>query len=133
MATPSAPCGAIEAPVCALAIVPSLASSTINLAKADPACDLDYLAHEGRDADPELVMSNFVRIRRDQRVGRLQESELMNRSYLRPFVAEFVGTFALVFIGARRGRWWMSAKGGAPGADGIAFAHARSSRSWSRP
>src|ERR1051326_6411748 len=47
----------------------------------------------------------------------------MNRSYVRPFVAEFVGTFALVFIGA--GAVVVdAAKGGALGLTGIALAHA---------
>jgi 3-oxoacyl-[acyl-carrier-protein] synthase II len=50
--------GAIEAAVCALAMSHRWLPPTINLAKADPICDLDYLANEGRDADPEVVMSN---------------------------------------------------------------------------
>lgn len=50
--------GAIEAAVCALAMSRRWLPPTINLAKPDPACDLDYLANEGRDANPELVMSN---------------------------------------------------------------------------
>ena len=50
--------GAIEAAVCALAMSRRWLPPTINLAKPDPVCDLDYLANEGRDADPELVMSN---------------------------------------------------------------------------
>jgi 3-oxoacyl-[acyl-carrier-protein] synthase II len=50
--------GAIEAAVCALAMSHRWLPPTINLVKPDPACDLDYLANEGRDADPELVMSN---------------------------------------------------------------------------
>ncbi|MBI4503169.1 MAG: aquaporin [Gemmatimonadetes bacterium] len=47
----------------------------------------------------------------------------MNRTFVRPFVAEFLGTFALVFIGA--GSIVVdAAKGGALGLAGIAFAHA---------
>jgi 3-oxoacyl-[acyl-carrier-protein] synthase II len=50
--------GAIEAAVCALAISRRWLPPTVNLSQPDPACDLDYLANAGRDADPELVMSN---------------------------------------------------------------------------
>ncbi len=50
--------GAIEAAVCALAMSRRWLPPTINLTKADPACDLDYLSGDGKDADPELVMSN---------------------------------------------------------------------------
>jgi aquaporin Z len=47
----------------------------------------------------------------------------VNRTYVRPFVAEFLGTFALVFIGA--GAVVVdAAKGGALGLTGIALAHA---------
>jgi aquaporin TIP len=47
----------------------------------------------------------------------------MNRSFVRPFVAEFLGTFALVFVGA--GAVVVdAAKGGALGLLGVAFAHA---------
>jgi 3-oxoacyl-[acyl-carrier-protein] synthase II len=50
--------GAIEAAVCALAISRDWLPPTINLAKADPACDLDYIQADGREARPELVVSN---------------------------------------------------------------------------
>ena len=50
--------GAIEAAVCALAMARRWLPPTINLNKPDPACDLDYLANEGRDADPEFALSN---------------------------------------------------------------------------
>jgi len=47
----------------------------------------------------------------------------VNRTYVRPLVAEFLGTFALVFIGA--GAVVVdTAKGGALGLTGIALAHA---------
>ena len=50
--------GAIEAGICALAIERRWLPPTINLERADPACDLDCLPHEGRAATPELVVSN---------------------------------------------------------------------------
>lgn len=50
--------GAIEAAICALASRHRWLPPTVNLADADPACDLDYLAGEGRPADPEHLVSN---------------------------------------------------------------------------
>ena len=50
--------GAIEAAVVALAMANRWLPPTINLKTPDPACDLDYIAGDGREADPELVMSN---------------------------------------------------------------------------
>jgi 3-oxoacyl-[acyl-carrier-protein] synthase II len=50
--------GAIEAAICALASRRRWLPPTVNLADADPACDLDYLAGEGRPADPEHLVSN---------------------------------------------------------------------------
>lgn len=50
--------GAIEAAICALASRNCWLPPTVNLADADPACDLDYLAGEGRSADPEHLVSN---------------------------------------------------------------------------
>jgi 3-oxoacyl-[acyl-carrier-protein] synthase II len=50
--------GAIEAAICALASRHCWLPPTVNLADADPACDLDYLAGEGRPADPEHLVSN---------------------------------------------------------------------------
>ena len=50
--------GAIEAAICALASRHCWLPPTVNLADADPACDLDYLAGEGRPANPEHLLSN---------------------------------------------------------------------------
>jgi 3-oxoacyl-[acyl-carrier-protein] synthase II len=50
--------GAIEAAICALALRRDWLPPTINLLEPDPACDLDYLAHGGRDGVPEFVLSN---------------------------------------------------------------------------
>jgi len=50
--------GAIEAAICALASRRRWLPPTVNLSEADPACDLDYLAGEGRQADPEHMISN---------------------------------------------------------------------------
>lgn len=50
--------GAIEAAVCALAMSRGWLPPTINLSTPDPLCDLDYLQSEGREARPELIMSN---------------------------------------------------------------------------
>jgi 3-oxoacyl-[acyl-carrier-protein] synthase II len=50
--------GAIEAAICALASARRWLPPTVNLSDPDPACDLDYLAGEGRDADPDYLLSN---------------------------------------------------------------------------
>lgn len=50
--------GAIEAAICALASHRGWLPPTVNLSRPDPACDLDYLTGEGRDARPEHLMSN---------------------------------------------------------------------------
>src|ERR1043166_4165807 len=50
--------GAIEAAICALAMDRAWLAPTINLERPQPACDLDCLPHEGRDAAPEIVVSN---------------------------------------------------------------------------
>lgn len=50
--------GAIEAAICALASRRSWLPPTVNLQEADPACDLPYLTGEGRDADPDYLLSN---------------------------------------------------------------------------
>jgi 3-oxoacyl-[acyl-carrier-protein] synthase II len=50
--------GAIEAAICALASHRGWLPPTINLRRADPACDLDYLAAGGRVAAPEYLLSN---------------------------------------------------------------------------
>jgi 3-oxoacyl-[acyl-carrier-protein] synthase II len=50
--------GAIEAAICALASDRRWLPPTVNLLEPDPACDLDYLAKEGRDSDPEFLLSN---------------------------------------------------------------------------
>ena len=52
--------GAFEAAICALASARRWLPPTVNLAEPDPACDLQYLRGEGRDADPEhLVSTSF--------------------------------------------------------------------------
>lgn len=50
--------GAIEAAICALAMDRQWLPPTINLERPDPTCDLNCLPHEGRDAAPEIVLSN---------------------------------------------------------------------------
>jgi 3-oxoacyl-[acyl-carrier-protein] synthase II len=50
--------GAIEAAICALAAERSWLPPTVNLREPDPACDLDYLAGEGRDESPEYLLTN---------------------------------------------------------------------------
>ncbi|MDH4130201.1 MAG: beta-ketoacyl-ACP synthase II [Gemmatimonadota bacterium] len=50
--------GAIEAAVCALASHRRWLPPTVNLASPDPACDLFHVAPEGREADPEYLLSN---------------------------------------------------------------------------
>jgi 3-oxoacyl-[acyl-carrier-protein] synthase II len=50
--------GAIEAGICALSLRNGWLPPTVNLETPDPACDLDYIRGEGRDARPEFVLSN---------------------------------------------------------------------------
>ena len=50
--------GAIEAAICALSSRYGWLPPTLNLACADPACDLDYLAGTGREARPEYLLTN---------------------------------------------------------------------------
>ena len=50
--------GAIEAAICALASRRGWLPPTVNLEEPDPACDLDYLAGQGREATPEYLHSN---------------------------------------------------------------------------
>jgi 3-oxoacyl-[acyl-carrier-protein] synthase II len=50
--------GAIEAAICALASRHGWLPPTVNLEQPDPACDLPYLTGEGRDAEPDYLLSN---------------------------------------------------------------------------
>ena len=50
--------GAIEAAICALAIEREWLPPTVNLTEPDPACDLNYIAGQGRSARVEHVLSN---------------------------------------------------------------------------
>ena len=50
--------GAFETAICALASSRRWLPPTVSLADPDPACDLDYIAGEGRVADPEFILTN---------------------------------------------------------------------------
>ncbi|MEO8294453.1 MAG: beta-ketoacyl-ACP synthase II [Gemmatimonadota bacterium] len=50
--------GAIEAAICALASSRHWLPPNVNLTTPDPACDLAYVTGEGRESDPEFIMSN---------------------------------------------------------------------------
>lgn len=50
--------GAIEAAICALAMANDWLPPTVNLATPDAECDLDYIPGDGRQARPELLLSN---------------------------------------------------------------------------
>ncbi len=50
--------GAIESAVCALAIHEGRVPPTINLTKADPACDLDFVSDGAREGAVEVAMNN---------------------------------------------------------------------------
>ncbi|WDV45507.1 beta-ketoacyl-ACP synthase II [Clostridiaceae bacterium M8S5] len=52
--------GAIEAVVCSKALDNSFIPPTIGLEKADPECDLDYIAKVGRESDIKYAMSNSL-------------------------------------------------------------------------
>ena len=50
--------GGIEAVACIKAMQDNFAPPTINLEEADPDCDLDYVANEGREMEINYTMSN---------------------------------------------------------------------------
>jgi 3-oxoacyl-[acyl-carrier-protein] synthase II len=52
--------GAIEAMMCALAIRHGILPPTINYANPDPACDLDYVPNEPRNAEVRVALSNAM-------------------------------------------------------------------------
>lgn len=50
--------GGIEAAFSVLAVYHGIVPPTINLDDPDPACDLDYVPHEAREADIDVAVSN---------------------------------------------------------------------------
>jgi 3-oxoacyl-[acyl-carrier-protein] synthase II len=50
--------GAIETAICALALRHGWLPPTLNLEAPDPACDLDFIKGDGREARPEHVLTN---------------------------------------------------------------------------
>jgi hypothetical protein len=50
--------GAIEAAICALASRRGWFPPTVNLEQPDPACDLSHVTGEGRELDPDYLVSN---------------------------------------------------------------------------
>ena len=50
--------GAIEAAICALASRRGWVPPTVNLETPDPACDLAHVTGEGREMEPEYLLSN---------------------------------------------------------------------------
>jgi len=52
--------GAIEAIMCALAVHHGVIPPTINYETPDPACDLDYVPNEAREAEVRVALSNAM-------------------------------------------------------------------------
>jgi 3-oxoacyl-[acyl-carrier-protein] synthase II len=52
--------GAIEAMMCVLAVRDGVLPPTINYRHPDPACDLDYVPNEAREAEVEVALSNAM-------------------------------------------------------------------------
>src|ERR687885_688465 len=52
--------GAIEAMMCVLALHEGVLPPTINYVHRDPACDLDYVPNEAREAQVEVALSNAM-------------------------------------------------------------------------
>jgi 3-oxoacyl-[acyl-carrier-protein] synthase II len=52
--------GAIEAIMCALAVHHGVIPPTINYENPDPACDLDYVPNDAREADVRVALSNAM-------------------------------------------------------------------------
>jgi 3-oxoacyl-[acyl-carrier-protein] synthase II len=52
--------GAIEAMMCVLAVRDGVLPPTINYRNPDPACDLDYVPNEAREAPVEVALSNAM-------------------------------------------------------------------------
>ena len=52
--------GAIEAMMCVLAVHEGTLPPTINYREPDPACDLDYVPNESREAEVDVALSNAM-------------------------------------------------------------------------
>ena len=50
--------GAVEAVISVLSLRDQVVSPTINLDNPDEACDLDYVPHDSRDQELNVVLSN---------------------------------------------------------------------------
>src|SRR4029079_17929695 len=99
--------GAMEAAICALSLERDWLPPTLNFDAPGEGCDLDYIPGTGRDKSVDYILSNSFGFGGINAALVLQRSDCLSfpsarldmKDAWRHFAAEFIGIFALVFIG----------------------------------